>query len=142
MNYSRILTRISLSVFHIIFIISCDVSNSEKAVTARTNKTSYTSAEPVLVTLTNNLEKDIYLQKCGSSLYRFYEKLDSIPSGGWVVVFVCRPLLAFELKSESKYIDTLAFSPGSYRLKYFYDFEDINPETFQQELLTTTFSVK
>ena len=110
--------------------------------TARSNKTSYTSSEPVLVTLNNSLDKDIYLQKCGSSLYRYYEKLDSLPSSGWVAVFVCRPLIAFELKSGSKYNDTLAFLPGTYRLKYYYDFEDLNPETFQQELFTNTFSVK
>lgn len=142
MSYPRILTRIFLSAFHIIFFISCDVSDSEKALTARTNKTSYTSSDPVLVTLNNNLDKDIYLQKCGSGLYCFYEKLDSIPSSGWVTVFICRPLIAFELKSGGKYTDTVAFLPGSYRLKYYYDFEDMDPETFRQELLTNTFSVK
>ncbi len=139
---SQVLTRIFLSVFAIIFLISCDVSDSEKVLTARTDKASYTSSELVLVTLKNDLDKDIYLQKCGSGLYRFYEKLDSIPSTGWVAVFICRPLIAFELKSGGKYTDTLAFLPGSYRLKYYYDFEDIDPETFQQELLTNTFSVK
>jgi hypothetical protein len=133
------------SVILVIFILcisfSCDVSEPEKTLTARTSKTSYTSSELVLVTLNNNLEKDIYLQKCGSSLYCFFEKLDSIPSSGWVGVFVCRPLIAFELKSGSKYADTLAFLPGSYRLKYYYDFEDLNPEIFQNELFTNTFSV-
>jgi hypothetical protein len=142
MSCSQILIRAFLFVFPIYFFISCDVSEPGKALTARTNKTSYTSTEPVLVTLNNSLDKDIYLQKCGSSLYRFYEKLDSLPSSGWVAVFVCKPLVAFNLKSGSKYTDTLAFLPGSYRLKYYYDFEDINPETFQQELLTNTFSVK
>ena len=131
-----------LSIFLLCFSFACDVSDSEKVLTARTNKTSYTSSELVLVTLNNNLDKDIYLQKCGSRLYRFYEKLDSIPSSGWVAVFVCRPLIAFELKSGSKYTDTLDFLPGSYRLKYYYDFESINPEIFQQELFTNTFSVK
>ncbi|MBK9097202.1 MAG: hypothetical protein IPM14_03595 [bacterium] len=110
--------------------------------TARTNKTSYTSSELVLVTLNNSLDKDIYLQKCGGKIYRYFEKLDSIPSSGWVTVFVCRPLVSFELKSSNKYSDTLAFLPGSYRLKYRYDFEEINPEIFQQELITNTFSVK
>lgn len=142
MSYSQILTRILLSVFPIFYFIACDVSDPGNALTAKTNKTSYTSSELVLVTLNNNLDKDIYLQKCGSSLYRFYEKLDSIPSGAWVAVFVCRPLVAFELKSGSKFNDTLAFLPGSYRLKYYYDFEDINPEIFQKELFTITFSVK
>lgn len=131
-----------LSIFLLCFSFACDVSDSEKVLTARTNKTSYTSSELVLVTLNNNLDKDIYLQKWGSRLYRFYEKLDSIPSSGWVAVFVCRPLIAFELKSGSKYTDTLDFLPGSYRLKYYYDFESINPEIFQQELFTNTFSVK
>jgi hypothetical protein len=142
LSYSLILTRIFLYVFPIFFFIACDVSEPEKALTARTNKTSYTSSELVLVTLNNNLDKDIYFQKCGSNLYRFYEKLDSIPSSGWVAVFVCRPLIAFELKSGSKFTDTLAFLPGSYRLKYYYDFDDLNPEIFQQELLTNTFSIK
>jgi hypothetical protein len=142
MSYSQILTRIFLFVFPIIFFISCDVSDPEKTLTARTNKNSYSSSELVLVTLNNNLDRDIYFQECGSKLYRFYEKLDSIPPIGWVAVFVCRPLTAFELKSGSKYTDTLDFLPGSYRLKYYYDFEDMNPEIFQQELLTNTFSVK
>jgi len=131
-----------LSIFLLCFCFSCDISDPEKALTARTNKTSYTSSETVLVTLNNNLDKDVYLQKCGSRLYRFYEKLDSIPPSGWVVVIICRPLVSFELKSGSKYTDTLAFLPGSYRIKYRYDFENINPETFQQELFTNTFSVK
>jgi hypothetical protein len=130
-----------LSIFLFCLFFGCDVSDPEKALTARTDKTSYTSSELVLVTLNNNLDKDIYLQKCGSRLYRYYEKLDSIPSSGWVVVFVCRPLTAIELQSGSIYVDSLAFLPGSYRLKYRYDFENINPETFQQELFTNTFSV-
>lgn len=139
---------LSKTIFKISFILlfcltlSCDVSEPAKSLSARTNKTSYTSSETVLVTLNNSLDKDTYLQKCGSKLYRYYEKLDSIPSSGWVVVFVCRPLTAFELESGSKYTDTLAFLPGSYRLKYYYDFENINPEIFQQELFTNTFSVK
>ena len=142
MGYLRILNRIFLFVLPIIFFIACDISDSEKALTARTDKASYTSSELVLVTLKNDLDKDIYLQRCGSGLYRFYEKLDSIPSSGWVAVFICRPLIAFELKSAVKYTDTLSFLPGSYRLKYYYDFEDIDPETFQQELFTNTFSVR
>lgn len=142
MSYTQILTRIFLFVFPIIFFIACDVSESGKSLSARTNQTSYTSSELVLVTLNNNLDKDIYFQKCGSSLYRFYEKLDSLPLSGWVAVFVCRPLIAFELQSGSKFTDTLAFLPGSYRLKYYYDFDDLNPEIFQQELLTNTFSIK
>ena len=141
MFLSKIISTV-LSIFFLCFCFSCDISDPEKALTARTNKTSYTSSETVLVTLNNNLDKDIYLQKCGSRLYRFYEKLDSIPPSGWVVVIICRPLVSFELKSGSKYTDTLAFLPGSYRIKYRYDFENINPETFQQELFTNTFSVK
>jgi len=139
------LLKISYKILFILLLcltLSCDVSEPTKSLSARTNKTSYTSSEAVLVTLNNNLDKDIYLQKCGSRLYRFYEKIDSIPSSGWVAVFVCRPLIAFELKSDSKYTDTLTFLPGSYRLKYYYDYEDINPETFLQELLTNPFSVK
>ena len=139
--FSKIIFTV-LSIFLLCFSFACDISDPGKTLTARTNKTSYTSSEPVLVTLINNLDKDIYLQKCGSRLYRYYEKLDSIPSSGWVVVFVCRPLIAFELKSGSKYTDTLAFLPGTYRLKYHYDFEDLNPETFQEELFTNTFFVK
>lgn len=142
MSFSQLLIRIFLSVFPIFFFIACDVSDPGKVLTARTNKTSYTSSEPILVTLNNSVDKDIYLQKCGNSLYRYYEKLDSLPSSGWVAVFVCRPLISFELKSGSKYNDTLAFLPGTYRLKYYYDFEDLNPETFHQALFTNTFSVK
>ena len=141
MFLSKIIYKILFTLL-LCLTFSCDVSEPEKSLSARTNKTSYTSSETVVVTLNNNLDKDIYLQKCGSRLYRYYEKLDSIPSSGWVAIFVCRPLTAFELNSGSKYVDTLTFLPGSYRLKYYYDFEDINPEIFQQELITNTFSVK
>jgi hypothetical protein len=137
-----ILLRSILFAAFICFYFACDVSEPEKVLTARTNKTSYTSSEIVLVNLNNSIDKDIFFQKCGGSLVCFYEKLDSIPSGGWVTFFVCRPIISFELKSGKNYTDTLAFLPGSYRLKYYYDFEDINPDTFQQELLTNTFSVK
>lgn len=95
------LLKISYKILFILLLcltLSCDVSEPTKSLSARTNKTSYTSSEAVLVTLNNNLDKDIYLQKCGSRLYRFYEKIDPIPSSGWVAVFVCRPLIAFELK--------------------------------------------
>lgn len=139
------LSKISLAALFTFFIYifySCDVSEPEKTLTAKTNKTSYTSSEIILVNLNNNLEQDVYLQKCGTSLYRYYERLDSIPPSGWVAVFICRPLNAFEMKSGSNYIDTLAFLPGTYRLKYYYDFDDENPETFQRELFTNTFSVK
>ena len=141
MNCSHNLSDLLFLFIAVFFLNACD-ENEDQTLSASTSKTNYSSSEAILVTINNNHDQDVFLQECGGKIYSFYEKLDTIPSGGWVAVFVCRPLNAFNFNSLSKLVDTLYFSTGKYRLRYRYDFEDIDPEIFRKELYSNYFTIQ
>jgi len=88
----------------------------------------------------NNFNKNIFLQKCGWELYPLIETFEG--GSGSSFIAVCRELLSFELNSSEFTIDTLKLHSGRYRLKYYYDCENIEPGSFNEILMTNEFKVE